>query len=389
MARKPATPAIPNVFWSKGRAYARKRIKGQVITASLDTDSPAIARRRVRQWLADLNGAQWGDGPLKTFDDCVLLFTERHLPRKRPKTQRIYLDSLLIMTPYFSGKTMDRITGADLATYEAERLKTVSPSTVLRDLACLSVVFEVAKTADYCLTNPVQAYIKAARRRGLVENDARERYLSEDEEAELLRAIRSDAIEVRPMQRLRRGKIERYTQRIEHLTPWVRDMTAAFVALSIDTGLREQELLTLAWTNVYLDQDRIYVPKDRAKSKRGRWVPLLPRAKQTLETLQRMGRNSVFVIHQEHGKPFTGMWHRLQKVIARTTLHDIRVHDLRRTCGCRLIQRHRLQMAEVSQWLGHSSVVVTERSYAFLRIDDLQRALGASVQRLASDRASD
>lgn len=55
-------------------------------------------------------------------------------------------------------------------------------------------------------------------------------------------------------------------------------------------------------------------------------------------------------------------------------------HDLRRICGCRLLQGQRatelgshpkLAMEEVSKWLGHSSISVTERHYAFLTVDTL------------------
>src|SRR5215472_11285069 len=52
-------------------------------------------------------------------------------------------------------------------------------------------------------------------------------------------------------------------------------------------------------------------------------------------------------------------------------------HDLRRTCGCRLLQDYGLSMELVSTWLGHSSITVTERHYAFLKVDHLQRAIGA------------
>lgn len=57
-------------------------------------------------------------------------------------------------------------------------------------------------------------------------------------------------------------------------------------------------------------------------------------------------------------------------------------HDLRRTCGSRLLQDRGLTMDEVAKWLGHSSVRVTERHYAFLRVEHLHRALARNVVKL-------
>lgn len=58
--------------------------------------------------------------------------------------------------------------------------------------------------------------------------------------------------------------------------------------------------------------------------------------------------------------------------MAAAGLKDVRWHDLRRTCGCRRIQDHGWKLEEVKALLGHSSVVVTEKIYAFLRVEDLE-----------------
>jgi integrase len=60
-------------------------------------------------------------------------------------------------------------------------------------------------------------------------------------------------------------------------------------------------------------------------------------------------------------------------------LNALRWHDLRRTCGCRLLQDHGLSMEGVKEWLGHHSVTVTEKAYAFLEIEDLHRAVQKSA----------
>jgi len=50
-----------------------------------------------------------------------------------------------------------------------------------------------------------------------------------------------------------------------------------------------------------------------------------------------------------------------------------------RTCGCRLIQDKGFSLLQVSKWLGHSSVKVTEKHYAFLFVDHLEKQLAKSA----------
>jgi integrase len=56
----------------------------------------------------------------------------------------------------------------------------------------------------------------------------------------------------------------------------------------------------------------------------------------------------------------------LKAAARRAGIQDLQWHDLRRTAGCRWLQRDGKTKDEVCELLGHSSVVVTEKSYAFL-----------------------
>lgn len=59
----------------------------------------------------------------------------------------------------------------------------------------------------------------------------------------------------------------------------------------------------------------------------------------------------------------------------RTEIKDLRWHDLRGTHGCRLLQEHAWSLEMVQAQLGHPSVTVTEKSYAFLEVEQrLKRA---------------
>ena len=103
--------------------------------------------------------------------------------------------------------------------------------------------------------------------------------------------------------------------------------------LSIDTGLRDEELLALEWEYVDAFRNQIVVPAVRAKSGVERTVPLLPRAKQ----VQRHDKSPLVIWHR-HGVRFYDLNHTLQKLGASVGVTGIRWHDLRRTCGCRLLQ---------------------------------------------------
>jgi len=64
----------------------------------------------------------------------------------------------------------------------------------------------------------------------------------------------------------------------------------------------------------------------------------------------------------------------------RAGIDDLKWHDLRRTCGCRLLQDHEMKMKVVSVWIGHSSVQQTEKAYAFLEVKQLHDSIGVGTK---------
>ena len=57
----------------------------------------------------------------------------------------------------------------------------------------------------------------------------------------------------------------------------------------------------------------------------------------------------------------------------RAHITDLRWHDLRRSAGCRWLQRDHKTSTKDSILLGHSSVLVTEARYAFLEEEAVQQ----------------
>jgi integrase len=113
----------------------------------------------------------------------------------------------------------------------------------------------------------------------------------------------------------------------------------------------------------------------KTKSGRARKVPVPARSATILAQLPR-NDSGVVLVNPETGGRYVQMNKGLKAAARRAKISDLQWHDLRRTAGCRWLQRDGKSMEEVSILLGHSSVVVTERRYAFLEAEAVAESLG-------------
>lgn len=162
-----------------------------------------------------------------------------------------------------------------------------------------------------------------------------------------------------------------------------RERTVFTVAIL--TGLRAGELWGLRWADVLLEGDRAELVVRHSfggptKTGRVRRVPLLPRARAALTTWREqspgIGHALVWPARHGgcHGKGYDAQWSRWRRVAG--IERAVRLHDLRHTCASHLVMGTwcpRLRLEDVRQWLGHSSVTVTER-YAHLAPSALHEA---------------
>ncbi|MBI1182608.1 MAG: tyrosine-type recombinase/integrase [Alphaproteobacteria bacterium] len=337
-------------IYKRGKVYwGRVTRKGREHRESLKTDDWATAKRRLKDWITRLDAADWGDVQPMRFDDAMIHFLGHHLPTLRPSSQRRYLTSIRMMTPYFEGRLLHDINHAAMADYEhRRRADGASAPTVRRDLACLSSMFEsVILDKEVEILNPVPTFMKKRKKRGnLKESPARIRYLSHDEEVALLNAC---------------------SGRLKYLR--------LMIVFAIDTGLRLEEQLSLV--HAQINHQRKEVTIKQTKSGVPRVVPLLPRSAQIAAQQPIPIRRPHYLFHKKStGDRYGKLTRGLASACKAAGIAELRWHDLRRTCGCRLLQDHRLSMDEVSKWLGHSSVKQTERAYAFLSVDQLHKRVG-------------
>lgn len=377
----------PGLFWRGNKIWAQKRVKGRPapLQESMDTDNIRVAKERQIKWLAQITTTKWDrkGAHLKWEQACELF--EVHLARLSEGGAERYRDSLKHLSIELADKLMIDIDRSDLARFRARREKDrgcgglISPASIRRDLACLSSMFTFLETEGHLadVINPVPSYLKA-NKKTLPAGDPKTRYLSEEEEASFLRVLRRLSMD-------RPKEVNRHAFRMLELA----------VVIALDSGMRLDEIrLANRRVNLRLHVPEWFVQADVAKNGKARVVPILDRTLRYLRKTPAPPTGSAVVWHGkgEHYSSWrTSFMYAVDVWRKETGGEPFTFHDLRRTFGCRAIQVYKMPLKEVSAWLGHSSVAVTERHYAFLGADTLREAaarINAAAARLPVAGAS-
>ena len=298
----------------------------------------------------------WKKEKSKTFNDAVNRWITEHFPNLKKSSIKRYSVSINNLLEVFDGTSLDDMGNANFSRFEQHRRANsdteITESTIRRDFACLSSLLSSCEEWEWIDVNKVKAYVRGrSKRRLLTEGPPHTRYLSKPEENAALAVCAPKA-----------------QQSIE---------------FAIDTGLRKEEQFSLLKTDILVDTWEVLVRPEVAKSAKSRKVPLLPRAKHLVEAILAENTDSPYLFTTYLGDRYSPtsptMYEALQKACRKSNVPHCSWHDLRRTCGCRLLQDYGMTMLEVSKWLGHSSVKVTERHYAFLAEDQLREKVRMST----------
>lgn len=148
--------------------------------------------------------------------------------------------------------------------------------------------------------------------------------------------------------------------------------------VSLLTGARRDEVLTMQWTDLDIQQSLWSIPTTKAG--RPHVIPIPVPVMKELTRLPRLANNPyVFVGRwgKGHLVNITKPWTRIKQVAG---LHDVRIHDLRRTLGSWLVaQGHSLPL--IGKTLNHSNMSTTQ-VYARLQVDAVRAALDANAQKM-------
>lgn len=240
-----------------------------------------------------------------------------------------------------------------LNTWRDERLGSVTPATVRRELQTLGGVMTWARK-DLLIAmpeNPVSAI------RLPPPAKARDRRLEGDEEARLMKALSDHAAPIK-------GAKRTGNYRVGTRNPWMKPL----IQFAIETAARLGEMLGLLWVNVNLDaQTALLVDTKNGTS---RTVPLSKRAVALLKNLP-PGEADDPRVFQLSDNAVKLAW---QRAVKRAGIENLRIHDQRHEATSRLAEKLP-NVVELAAVTGHKDLRMLQR-YCHPRAEDLAKKLG-------------
>ena len=173
------------------------------------------------------------------------------------------------------------------------------------------------------------------------------------------------------------------------------------IIFAIETGLRKEEQYSLEKRDVNLRTGFITVREEIAKNHKERRVTITDRARKAIKEMTNM--TSIYVCPKSDGTRVAQDSAHVNACLQQIAIAagfpktvrrkngdvdvDLIWHDLRRTCGVRLLRDRGMSMEEVQLWLGHEDIRVTQSSYAFLKEENLQQRVAETERRARAKRA--
>lgn len=131
------------------------------------------------------------------------------------------------------------------------------------------------------------------------------------------------------------------------------------VEVLLDTGMRLNEALALAYDDVNFSTNLISIWYN--KGDRPRSIPMTKRVRSIMEVRKQSGVEKPFSLKDYQAE---NAWRWARKEMELDADKEFILHALRHTCASRLVNKG-IDLYVVKEWLGHSTIQVTER-YAHL-----------------------
>lgn len=297
---------------------------------------------RQKELEADRGELKSSTSELKKYSlgDIIFRYLHEVVPLKKHSVETFVLNAFLRHP--ICVKRLDHLTSADFAAYRDERLRSIAPISLKRQLAPILHAFEIAKTewGIPIQENPVEKLRLKAR------DNRRERRLKDEEQEKLLEAART-----------------RKNPLIEKV-----------VIFAIETGMRRGEILGLDWDQVDLKRRSVTILAP--KNGYSRTIPLTPSAVALLNDMDK---------EKERVFPITASALRMawERMLSKTDIEDLHFHDLRHEAISRFFEMG-LTVPEVASMSGHRDIKMLMR-YAHAHEDHIKRKFGNHFEEFAND----
>lgn len=291
----------------------------------------------------------------RTLDDAASTWLQ-NLERGGARSHRPYSEFMKAqILPRLGKSQVARMTKEHVARWRDDLIADYAPTTINAALGCLSSAFNAFVESGWVASNPC---------RGVAPLEVPERTY------EWIRTV----------------------PEIERLLRSCPDETRDIVAVALGTGMRIDEILHLRWDDVDLTGRLLTVQRGRqGPTKGGRWrpVPILDSVLPVLQAraLRRGGALLVFPGRTGRVRSKTSVTVPFKLAVKRAGLPStLRFHDLRHTMASHWVLRSG-DIFRLSKLLGHSSVKITEKTYAHLRPDAWAQDYGRLTFRVPTEPA--
>jgi integrase len=327
----------------KHTARRRRVALGRYGTLTLD-EAKSRARRYVSAGLdgKDLYEDRQAKAQRPTFNDLTDQWLELHVRAKRAaRTAKDYEDVLRrYVRPMLGTHAVEDIRRTDVLKLHRRMRATPKVANYAVIVGKAAVNFGVKQgLLPLGLDNPFAGV-------ELYNAEGRERFLSE---AELVR-IGDTLLEL---------------EATAKISPWA----AAALRLLIFTGARSDEILSLEWAWVNLDESALLLLKSKTGKRR---IALNAAAVAVLKAIPRVRGNPYVIVGKKPGMHLVSLQKPWKLVCAKAKVRNCRIHDLRHSYAS-FAAADGLSLHMIGKLLGHKLPVTTAR-YAHLAEEALRRA---------------
>lgn len=316
--------------------YSDFTLKGRRRRRSLRTTIRKTANQILAQVKEEETVAAHFGQESHSFLITATKWAREYLPASvKPSTAKRYEVSVKQLKPYFKDKAIHEIDKASIGAYvSARQAAGAENGTIRRDLTALGSILNFAEGLDWREGNPARDF--AGRR-------VRERqYVVQIPRAE----------------------------DIDRLVAKCSSMFGACTRLLAETGMRQNEAVTLEWPQVDLQRREITLLK--TKNSRPRVISIDLSTALWLGRLAQDRTSETVVFPSPSGRHYANFSSRFAAIARSLEIRLFRCHDLRHAFAVRKL-REGWRLEDLKTHLGHSSVKVTERYLAYIAQSEERR----------------